>query len=118
MLQETTIVEAVKEPVPAVAGMPDKLELKPERVQQMIARQLGWTERKSVRGIHRTRTFGNPVEAEAFAAFALKAAGRRRQPVTVSQSGRQVAITLKGRPGRGAAAGLTDAVYALACVLG
>ncbi|HEX5715108.1 MAG TPA: hypothetical protein VF179_03045 [Thermoanaerobaculia bacterium] len=98
--------------------LPDKLELKPERVQQEMARQLGWAERKSVRGIHRTRVFDNPVEAEAFAAFALKAARRRRQPVTVSQWEGQVSITLKGRAGRGIEAGLTDAVYDLACVLG
>jgi hypothetical protein len=98
--------------------LPDKLELKPERVQQEMARQLGWVERKSVRGIHRTRVFDNPVEAEAFAAFALKAGCRRQQPITVSQSERQVSIILKGRAGRGIEAGLTDAVYALACVLG
>jgi hypothetical protein len=101
-----------------MSSVPEKLELKPERVQQEMARHLGWFERKSVSGIHRTRTFDDSVEAEAFAAFALKAAGRRRQPVTVSQSEREVSIRLKGRPGRGATAGLTDAVYALACVLG
>lgn len=100
------------------AQLPDKLELKPERVQQEMARQLGWVERKSVRGINRTRVFDNPVQAEAFAAFALKAGRRRQQPITISQSERQVSITLKGRAGRGIEAGLTDAVYALACVLG
>jgi hypothetical protein len=110
-------VEPVQEPMPMVSAMPDKLELKPERVQQQLARLLGWEEREGV-GIQRSRKFASPYEAQAFAAFVLKVAGRRRQPVTVGQSGTKISITLQGRPGRGNTAGLTDAVYALACALG
>ena len=102
--------------VPAVAAMPDKLELKPERVQQ-LARQLGWEESEGV-GLHRSRKFHSVIETEAYAAFALKVAGRRRQPVTVSVTGRQVTIALSGRTGSSKSAGITNAVYALACALG
>ena len=92
----------------------EKLELKAERVQQQIARLLGWQEREGVGGIHRAREFASYLEAEAFSAFVFKLAGRRRQAVTVSQAGKKVSITLS--PGR--TAGLTDAVYDLACALG
>lgn len=118
MSQQTMLnVEQVKEPMPVLLGMPERLELKPERVQQLALR-LGWEEREGAAGIHRRRKFANAVEAEAYAAFVLKAAALRRQPVTVGFKGRKVSIELQGRPGRGKTSGLTDAVYALACALG
>ena len=107
--------DAKQEPIPV---MPDKLELKPERVQEEMARQLGWAKREGMPGIHRARKFASYLEAEAFVAFAVKVAAHRRQPVTVSQTGRKVSMTLTGRPGRHRAAGLNNAVYDLACVLG
>jgi hypothetical protein len=107
--------DATQEPIPV---MPDKLELKPERVQEEMARQLGWAKREGMLGIHRARSFGSHLEAEAYVAFVFKAAAHRRQPVAVSQTGRKVSITLTGRPGRHRTAGLTNAVYDLACVLG
>lgn len=103
--------------VPAVAAMPDRLELKPERVQE-LARQLGWEESEGVPGLHRSRMFHSFIEAEAYAAFVFKMAGRRRQPVTVNVTGRQVSIALQGRTGRNKASGITNAVYTLACALG
>ena len=108
-------VEDRQEPIP---GMPDKLELKPERVQEVVAQQLGWAKREGMPGIHRARKFASYLEAEAFVAFVVKAAAHRRQPVTVSQTGRKVSMTLTGRPGRNRGAGLNKAVYDLACVLG
>ena len=102
----------------AIPEAPDKLQLKPERVQQEMARQLGWATREGMPGIHRARKFASYLEAEAFVAFVFKVAAQRRQPVSVTQSGRKVGITLTGRPGSHRAAGLTNAVYALACALG
>jgi len=102
----------------AIPDAPDKLELKPERVQEEMARQLGWSKREGMPGIHRARQLANYLEAEAYVAFVFKVAAHRRQPVTVTQSGRKVSITLTGRPGRHRAGGLTNAVYDLACVLG
>ena len=102
----------------AIPDAPDKLELKPERVQEEMARQLGWAKREGMLGIHRARKFASYLEAEAYAAFVFKMAAHRRQPVTVSQSGAKVSITLTGRPGRHRASGITNAVDDLAWVLG
>jgi hypothetical protein len=99
-------------------GLLDKLELKPERVQEEMARQLGWGKRDGMLGIHRARKFSSCLEAEAYVAFVFKMAAHRRQPVSVSQTGAKVSIALTGRPGRHRASGLTNAVYDLACVLG
>lgn len=104
-----------QEPIPDAL---DRLELKPERVQEEMARQLGWAKREGVLGIHRARKFASHLEAEAYVAFVFRMAAHRRQPVTVSQSGAKVSITLTGRPGRHRSSGLTNAVYDLACVLG
>lgn len=98
-----------------VAVMPDKAHLKPERVQQMLARMLGWEEREGEAGLQRLRGFASGVEAEAYAGLVLKLASRRRQKVKVGLSGKQVHVTIQGRPGK---AGYTDAVYDLACALG
>ena len=99
-----------------VAVMPDKAHLKPERVQQTLARMLGWEERDGVPGLHRVRGFANGMEAEAYAGLVLKLAVRRRQQVKLDLSGKQVHVTIQGRPGR--KAGFTNAVYDLACALG
>jgi pterin-4a-carbinolamine dehydratase len=104
-----------QEPIPDAL---DRLELKPERVQEEMARQLGWAKREGMLGIHRARKFASYLEAEAYAAFVFRMAAHRRQPVTVSQSGAKVSITLTGRSGRHRASGITNAVYDLACVLG
>jgi pterin-4a-carbinolamine dehydratase len=101
-----------------IPDAPDKLELKPERVQEEMARQLGWAKRDGMLGIHRARKFASYLEAEAYVAYVFKMAAHRRQPVAVAQSGGKVSITLTGRPGRHRSAGLTNAVYDLACVLG
>lgn len=107
--------DTTQEPIP---GAPDKLELKAERVQEEMARQLGWAKREGMPGIHRARKFASHLEAEAFVAFVFKVAAHRRQPVSVTQSGRKVSITLTGRPGSYRASGPTNAVYDLASVLG
>ena len=112
---KTLTFDVKQEPIPV---MPDKLELKPERVQEEMARQLGWAKREGMPGIHRARKFASYLEAEAFVAFVVKVAAHRRQPVTVNQTGGKVSIALTGRPGRRRGAGLTNTVYDLACVLG
>lgn len=107
--------ETTQGPIP---DAPDKLDLKAERVQEGMAQQLGWAKREGMLGIHRARKFASYLEAEAYVAFVFRMATHRRQPVAVSQTGRKVSITLTGRPGRHRTAGLTYAVYDLACVLG
>lgn len=111
-------VEQVKEPMLAllgIPGMPDRLELKPERVQQALARMLGWEERPGVPGLHRVRGFASGMEAEAYAGLVMKLAVRRRQKVSLELTGKQVHVAIQGRPGK---AGFSNAVYALACALG
>lgn len=95
---------------------PDKAHLKPERVQQTLARILGWEERPGTPGLHRVRGFASGMESEAYAGMVLRLAARRRQQVNIDLSGKQVHVTIKSRPGR--KAGFTDAVYDLACALG
>jgi len=99
-----------------VAVMPDKAHLKPERVQQQMARLLGWEERPGVPGLHRVRGFASGMEAEAYTGLVFRLATRRRQQVSVDLAGKQVLVTIQGRPGR--KAGITNAAYDLACVLG
>jgi Pterin 4 alpha carbinolamine dehydratase len=105
------------EPVQSIQSVLEKQHLKPERIQQQMARLLGWEEGKGTPGIYRTRQFGSLAEAEAYAAFAGTAAAARRQKVTFTLAGKQVSIAMQGHPGR-SKAGITDAGYALACVLG
>ncbi|HWM91816.1 MAG TPA: hypothetical protein VN493_13710 [Thermoanaerobaculia bacterium] len=105
------------EPVQPILLTLEKQHLKPERIQQQMARLLGWEEGKDAPGIYRTRLFGSPAEAEAYSAFAGKVAAGRRQAVTLTLAGKQVSVAIQGRPGR-TKAGITDAGYALACVLG
>ena len=106
----------IQEVQEASAAMPDKARLKPERVQQALARMLGWEERPGVPGLHRVRGFASGMEAEAYAGLVLKLAARRQQPVSLDLSGKQVHVTIQGRPRR--KAGFTNAVYDLACALG
>lgn len=103
-------------PMTQMAVMPDKANLKPERVQQTLARMLGWEERPGKPGLHRVRAFASGLESEAYAGLVLKLATRRRQQVSIDLSGKQVHVTIQGRPGR--KAGYTDAAYDLACALG
>jgi hypothetical protein len=110
---EQVSIQTVQE---ALAMMPDKAHLKPERVQQQLARLLGWEERPELPGLHRIRWFASGMESEAFAGLVFRLAARRRQQVSVDLSGKQVHVTIQGRPGR--KAGFTDAVYDLACALG
>lgn len=100
-----------------VAVMPDKAHLKVERVQQTLARVLGWEERPGTPGLHRVRGFASGMESEAYAGLVFRLAARRRQQVSVHLTGKQVHVTIQGRPGRNKA-GFTDAVYSLACALG
>ncbi len=114
---EQVSINAVQEaPVAVIAVLPDKAHLKPERVQQTLARLMGWEERPGVPGLHRVRGFASGMESEAYAGLVVRLATRRRQQVSVDLSGKQVHVTIQGRPGR--KAGFTDAAYDLACALG
>lgn len=99
-------------------NMPEKLELKPERVQQMLARLPGWSLRPDGRGIERVREYAGTEGARSFAAQVCNLASVQGQPVTVGLLGSKVVVTLTGHPVRGCTGGLTDPVFHLAELIG
>ena len=99
-------------------NMPEKLELKPERVQQMLARIPRWGLKSDGLGIERIRKHASNKGAAEFAALVCKLASTQRQPVTVGLEGRKVVVTLTGHPVRGCTGGLTDPVFHLAELIG
>lgn len=99
-------------------NMPEKLELKPERVQQMLARLPNWGLRADGRAIERVREHASTKGARSFAAQVCRIATVQGQPVTVGLEGSKVVVTLTGHPVRGCTGGLTDPVFHLAELIG
>lgn len=99
-------------------GTPERLELKPERVQQHLARLPRWRLRPDGRGIERVREHRSTRGASRFAGNVCRLAAAQGQPVTVGLQGSKVAVTLTGHPRRGCTGGLTDAVFHLAELIG
>lgn len=93
---------------------PVRMELKPERVQQMLLNLPGWRLREDGRAIETDRLFVTEQTASSFAALACRLARVQRQPLQVSLSGKQVLLTLTGHPVRGCTGGLTAPVFKLA----
>ena len=102
----------------AVADGPERLELKPERVQQLLLKLPGWRLGREGRAIERRRQFTSLAEAQAFVARVGKLATRHRQPVTIGLSGKRVNVSLAGHPVKRRAGGLTNEVFNLAGLLG
>jgi pterin-4a-carbinolamine dehydratase len=99
-------------------GGPVRMDLKPERVQQLLLTLPGWKLREDGRAIVTDRTFTNAQTAGAFAALACRLATQERQPVAVRLVGEQIMITLPGHPFRGCVGGLTGPVFRLAGLIG
>ena len=97
---------------------PERMHLKPERVQQLLAKLPGWALRGEGRAIVRVRMFTTPQGAGAFARNACWLATKLMQPVKVSLAGNEVSITLTGHPVRGCTGGLTGSVFNLADLIG
>ena len=94
------------------------VNLKPERVQQLLAALPGWRLRGDGSGLESERQFTNPGAASSFAALACRLAALRGQPVKVDLSGGKVVVRLQGHPARGCVGGLTGPVFALAGLIG
>lgn len=113
-------------PVPAVVpvdglapeAMRIVMRLKPERVQQLLAKLPGWKLRQDGRGIENVRGFTSARAARSFVGHVCKLADSRRQPVTVRLAGKQVSITLQGHPAKGCTGGINGAVFNLAGKIG
>ena len=97
---------------------PVRMDLKPERVQQMLARLPGWELHPSGRAIVRVRLFTTEQGAGAFARNACWLGTKLGQPVAVRLAGTEVAIALTGHPVRGCTGGLTAPVFKLASLIG
>lgn len=101
-----------------VSNAPERMHLKPERVQQLLRELPGWGLGVSGRAIERSRQFTSVAEAAEFVGVAGTLAMSQRQPVTIALAGRNVALTLTGHPIRGCTGGLTHPVFRLAAMLG
>lgn len=98
--------------------VPVRMDLKPERIQQVLARLPGWALRTDGRAIVRVRLFTTEQRAGSFARNACWLATKLHQPATVSLAGTKVTITLTGHPVRGCTGGFTNAVFNLADLIG
>ncbi|HWM93495.1 MAG TPA: 4a-hydroxytetrahydrobiopterin dehydratase [Thermoanaerobaculia bacterium] len=97
---------------------PVRMDLKPERIQQLLGDLRGWALGPDGRAIQRIRLFTQAGKATGFARRACRLASKLRQPVLVRIAGTEVTITLTGHPVRGCTGGLTDAVFNLADLIG
>lgn len=98
--------------------VPERMRLKPERVQQLLRELPGWSLGACGRAIERTRSFTSVAEATEFVALAGRLATSQRQPVTIALAGRNVSLALTGHPVKGATGGLTHPVFRFAGMLG
>lgn len=109
--------QASKPELPATAA-PERMHLKPERIQQLLLGLPGWKLGAGGHAIVRRQDFGNLVEAAAYVGLAGKLAACYRQPATIAVSGTRVTLTLAGHPHKGCTGGLTNPVFRLAAMLG
>jgi pterin-4a-carbinolamine dehydratase len=100
------------------AATPERMRLKPERIQQLLLELPGWKLGVGGRVIVRRRELGSPAEAAEYAGLAGKLAACQRQPVTIALAGTRVVLTLAGHPIKGCTGGLTNPVFRLAAILG
>ena len=107
-----------KEEIGADGLAPERMHLKPERVQELLRELPGWGLGAGGRAIERSRQFKSVAEAAEFVGFAGKLAMSQRQPVMIALAGRNVALTLTGHPRKGCTGGLTNPVFRLAGMLG
>jgi pterin-4a-carbinolamine dehydratase len=98
--------------------VPERMHLKPERVQQLLRELPGWRLGSSGCAIERTRSFQSVADAAEFVGLAGKLATAQRQPVTIGLAGRNVSLALTGHPLKGCTGGLTHPVFRLAGILG
>ena len=115
MQAEKLKAERVQEPFTAGAIQE---RLKAERVQESLRTLPGWQLAPGGKAIDRVREFPDAHVAAAYAGFVTQFAARRDQSMTVSLSGSQVAVTLKGKARQGRHGGLTAAVLEFARALG
>lgn len=92
--------------------------LKSERVQEELKAMPGWGLAGEGKAIDRVREFPDHRIAHAFAGYVADAAAAAGQPVWITQSGRQLVITLRGKARNGGYGDLTESTLAFARRLG
>jgi pterin-4a-carbinolamine dehydratase len=98
--------------------VPERMRLKPERVQELLRELPGWNLGAGGKAIERRREFASVDEAAEFVGRAGKLATYQRQPLMIALAGRSVSLTLTGHPRKGSIGGLTHPVFRLAGLLG
>ncbi len=102
----------------ADVAMPEKMHLKPERVQEALLSLPSWKLRQGSVGIETTRQFAAPQTASSFASYSCRMASKMGQPLKVDLVGKQVTVALPGHPVRGCTGGLTSVVFKVADLIG
>ena len=97
---------------------PERMDLKPERVQEALAKLPSWRLGECGSVIESERQFATCSRASSFAAYACRLASKLDQPVKIDLADRTVVVTLAGHPVRGCTGGLTDPVFKLADLIG
>lgn len=90
------------------------MKLKPERVQELLARLTGWRLREDGLGLENVRGFNSGQAARSFVGRVCRLAEEKRQPVQIRFAGSQVTVTLQGQP----STGITTNVFKLAGEIG
>ncbi|HWM93594.1 MAG TPA: hypothetical protein VN493_22740 [Thermoanaerobaculia bacterium] len=105
--------------VPGDEG-PEKMYLKPERIQLMLRLQSlpGWQVQPDAKAIDRVRQFPSSELAMTYAGFAEKLARRMKVPLSVHLADRVVLVTLRGPKLHGRPGPVTQRVLDLALQLG
>ena len=78
-------------------ALPEKADLKPERVQEMLMKLPGWKLATEGQAILRRRQFTNQKETQAFVRLVSRLSAKYEQPVKIALSGKRVELTLAGR---------------------
>jgi hypothetical protein len=96
-----------------VRRKPPVMKLKAERVQEELA-AMGWKADPAVRTFARALKFPAARVAGAYAVYVSELAEKSGQPCSVTQSGKQVTVTLLSRSRKGRMGGWSKAVLAFA----
>lgn len=110
-MEQTTDVQMMMD-----GSAPVRMNLKPERVQQLLLAVPSWKLRRD--GLETLRRFTTASAASAFAALACRLARCQGQPVMVAVVGGDVVVRLQGKPVRGCTGGVTEPVFRLAGLIG
>ena len=108
-------LNAAEQPLPG--SEPVKLQLKPERIQELLRGLPGW--RLGRQGLVCAREAASGAAAiRGYVNRVTRLATLRKQPVTIVIAPGEVVVTLPGHPARGCAGGITEAVFKLAGLIG